>query len=245
MIVWQCCVFAFNVAREPAMRRPFVIPRRILPAADNMSVDRATESGPRAAMDSTDRVWREKGLLAAVLAGDERAWQTWYEESFDGLYAYVAWRCGGNRDWADNIVQETWLTVVRRIRSFEPERGSFASWLRGIAANVLKNLLRSEVRRERRESATDRTAACCVADSRPDQQEQAERVGRALAALPERYEAVLQAKYLDGLPVAEIAGAWNETPKAVESLLTRARQAFREAYLKLENDDEHSERHGR
>ena len=140
------------------MRHAFITPRRILRAADNMSVDRATESGLRAAMDSTDRIWRERGLLAAVLAGDERAWQTWYEESFDGLYAYLSWRCGGRRDWTDEIVQETWLTVVRRIRSFEPERGSFASWLHGIAANTVKNYLRSQARRDHRTAVAERPA---------------------------------------------------------------------------------------
>jgi RNA polymerase sigma-70 factor (ECF subfamily) len=58
----------------------------------------------------------------------------------------------------------------------------------------------------------------------------AERVAAALAAIPDRYEAVLQAKYLDGQSVEEISLARGESPKAVESLLTRARQAFREAY---------------
>jgi len=41
---------------------------------------------------------------------------------------------------------------------------------------------------------------------------------------------VLRAKYLEGLSVAEIASARGETPKAVESLLSRARQAFRKVY---------------
>ena len=41
---------------------------------------------------------------------------------------------------------------------------------------------------------------------------------------------MLRAKYLDGRSVADIAAAGGETPKAVESLLTRARQAFRDAY---------------
>ena len=62
----------------------------------------------------------------------------------------------------------------------------------------------------------------------------AERVARALATLPDRYEAVLRAKYLEGRSVQDIASAWDETPKAVESLLTRARQAFRKAYEKSE-----------
>src|SRR5260370_15427773 len=93
-------------------------------------------------MDSSERVWCERGLHAAVLAGDERAWSTFYADSFDGLYAYVRWRCAGLHDLADEVVQETWLVAVRRIRSFVPENGSFAGWLRGIATNVIRNHLR-------------------------------------------------------------------------------------------------------
>ncbi|HEV2948152.1 MAG TPA: sigma factor [Gemmataceae bacterium] len=78
-------------------------------------------------MPEGDRVWRERGLRSAVLAGDEQAWRAWYEESFAGLDAFVRWRCAGRQDWADDIVQETWLVAVRRIRSFDPQRGSFAA----------------------------------------------------------------------------------------------------------------------
>lgn len=190
-------------------------------------------------MWSGDRVGRERGLRRAVLAGDERAWQTWYDESFDGLRAYVWWRCAGLRDLADEVVQETWLTAVRRVRDFDPARGSFAAWLCGIAANVLRNQLRRAGRRRAAPRPADaRTAE--AADAAVERREQAERVARALAELPERYEAVLRAKYLDGHSMAEIAADWDETPKAVESLLTRARQAFRDAYQRREsNHDGH------
>ena len=52
----------------------------------------------------------------------------------------------------------------------------------------------------------------------------------ARAELPERYEAVLRMKYLERMSVADMAAARGETEKAVESLLSRAREAFREAY---------------
>src|SRR5438093_10891686 len=84
----------------------------------------------------------EQRLHRAVLAGDERAWRTWYDASFAALDAYVVWRCAGLRDLADDVVQETWLIAVRRVSSFDPERGRFLSWLRGIAANVLRGQLR-------------------------------------------------------------------------------------------------------
>ncbi len=186
-------------------------------------------------MQPSDRVWRERGLLSAVLAGDEQAWRTWYVESFDGLYAYVCWRCVGLRDLADDVVQETWLTAIRRIHDFDPGRGSFAGWLRGIAANVLRNHLRRQDRRhgQARALAEGHPSAASV-EGALERRELAEGIARTLAGLPEHYEAVLRAKYLDQQSVADIARAQNQTAKAVESLLTRARQAFRQAYLKLE-----------
>jgi RNA polymerase sigma-70 factor (ECF subfamily) len=180
-------------------------------------------------MESSERAWRERGLRDAVLAGDEKAWRALYAAAFDGLRAYAHWRCAGLCDLADEVVQETWLVAVRRIRAFAPESGSFAGWLRGIAANLLRNHLRRQVHRNGR---LRKSAKGIVepADAPLQRREEAERVARALAELPEHYEAVLRAKYLDGQSVADIAAERGESPKAVESQLTRARQAFREVY---------------
>ncbi len=184
-------------------------------------------------MQPSERVGREGALRRAVLAGDESAWRAWYDECFDALFAYVLWRCAGLRDVADEVVQETWLTAVRRVRRFDPEAGPFAGWLRGIAANLLRN----RFRRARRQNALAPLACARFTERAPEpadiaamRHERAERIARALAELDERHEAVLRAKYLEGRAVADIAAEWQETPKAVESLLTRAREAFRAAY---------------
>jgi RNA polymerase sigma-70 factor (ECF subfamily) len=192
-------------------------------------------------MPSGDRRWREHGLRNAVLAGDEAAWRTWYDETFPGLYAFVRWRCAGIPDWTEDVVQETWLTAVRRIRSFDSDRGSFSDWLRGIAANLLRNQLRK--RRPtpslngQPEEQSQPAAQARVRLTGPEERhnrDQAEQIAFALSRLPERYESALRAKYLDQRSVAEMAEAWNETPKAIESLLTRAREAFRQEYQRLE-----------
>ena len=137
----------------------------------------------------------------------------------------MPWRCAGLRDAADEVVQDAWLTAVRRIGRFDPARGDFGGWLCGIAANLLRNHFRRARRERGRRPLKDDAPVEKAAD-----RDRAERVARALALLPERYEAVLRSKYLDGRSVAEIAAAGGETAKAVESLLTRARQAFRDAY---------------
>jgi RNA polymerase sigma-70 factor (ECF subfamily) len=174
-------------------------------------------------MNGDARVSREEALRRAVLSGDEAAWRAWYDESFEALYRYAYWRCGGRRDQGEEIVQETWLIAVRRIRSFDPRQGSFITWLRGIAANARRNYLRKNKQTVNRDELLRDAIAAGSSEN-----EQRELIAEALDALPERYEAVLRAKYLDGLSVCEVAKTWGETAKSIESLLTRARQAFRE-----------------
>jgi RNA polymerase sigma-70 factor (ECF subfamily) len=163
-------------------------------------------------------------LRDAVLAGDEEAWQALYDAMCEPLFAYVSWRCGGLRDLAEEVAQETWLIAVRRMRAFDPRQGSFLSWLRGIAANLLRNHFRAG----RRDQPLHEDIG--AVGTEPERREQREAIAQALTLLPERYEAVLRAKYLEQRSVGEIAAAWGETPKTIESLLTRARQAFRAAY---------------
>jgi len=188
-------------------------------------------------MNSQDRVQRESVLRQAVLAGDETAWRAWCLESFDELDRFVLWRCGGRRDAADDIVQETWLTAVRRIRRFDPTRASFLAWLRGIAANVRRNQARREKRITGERFSTNGEASIDPA-SPASQTDSAEVVAEVLDALTDRQEAVLRAKYFDGLTVDEIASSWGETSKAIESLLTRSRAAFRERFERSTNQSE-------
>lgn len=177
---------------------------------------------------------REAWLHRAVVAGDEGAWRELYDGAFTALATYVHWRCGGRTDRAEEIVQETWLTAVRRIRDFDPTQAAFLSWLRGIAANVLRNHFRSlNGHVAHAQSITADIPQHGSAESGLEQRERANRIAKALLSLPDHYETVLRAKYVDQLAVAEIAALRQETPKATESLLTRARQAFREAYMKI------------
>jgi RNA polymerase sigma-70 factor (ECF subfamily) len=178
----------------------------------------------------------ETALRRAVLAGDRSAWEVLYESAFDGLYAYVQWRCGGMRAWTDDLVQETWLVAVRRIADFRPEQGLFLTWLRGIASHLLHKHFR-ELRRQ--PAAFDGIQELPTLTVRPDAA--AERIGQALAGLPVHYEAALRDKYVDRRTMEEMAQEGKTTIKAVESLLSRARSALREAYEMLEAVEERIE----
>lgn len=120
------------------------------------------------------------------------------------------------------------MTAVRRVRKFRPEAGPFRFWLRGIAANVLRNQLRARQRRGKRESPMNGDLG--GEDTTLVDRERSERIARSFDSLSDRHERVLRMKYLDGLSLIEIGTETGETEKAIESLLTRARTAFREAY---------------
>jgi len=186
-------------------------------------------------MSPPDRLSREQLLHSAALAGDARAWQALYDGAFDSVFRYVRWRLAGRRTAIDEVIQETWLTAVRLIDRFEPRRGTFAQWLRGIASNALRNYLRRDGLRQRTFQPFDESQHGDPASNGSSRQalaaaDTADQITAALAALPDHYEEVLRAKYVDAESVNEIAAARGMTPKAVESLLTRAREAFRSAF---------------
>jgi RNA polymerase sigma-70 factor (ECF subfamily) len=175
----------------------------------------------------------EQALREAVLAGSETAWRALYEANFDALYAFVWHRAQRHAHRTDDVVQETWLVAVRRIADFDPACGPFEAWLKGIAANVLKN----HRRRWQRDSRTHSLDA----EQAPPQSEGLSQAGElmalALTGLPAGYQAVLRAKYEEKLTVNEIGERLGRTAKAVESMLSRAREALRHAYDKLQTEE--------
>lgn len=169
---------------------------------------------------------RERTLRTAALDGDEPAWAELYHAAYDAVFRYAVWRCGGHADLAEDVVQEAWLLAARRLRAFDPDRGQFAGWVCGLVSNTARTAVRSRLR------AIRRLAAVQVPAAEPDDHDP-ELVALVLAELPTEYEAVLRAKYFEHRSVTDIAAELGKGVKAVESILTRAREAFRTAYRRI------------
>ncbi len=185
----------------------------------------------------------ERILRDAILAGDERAWGVLFERHFTVLYSFVKRRAGGQALLAEDIVQESFLVAIRRLREFDPARAPFGGWLRGIALNLLRNQGRRAARRGDRRLPDDADSLPAPESSAASGRdlELAEEIALAMAGLPDRYREVLRARYEEGLRVGDIALRLGETAKAVESLLSRAREAFRAAHRRLSRDPGTSE----
>lgn len=156
-----------------------------------------------------------------------------FDQCFEELYAYIAYRTAPDREAAQDITQDVFLAAVQARNSFRNDC-SVLSWLRGIARNKIADHFRA--------LALNTQAALGDLTSEPpapdpeltDAQQQAALVAQALRRLPGNYAELLEEKYLEGFSVKQISQQHGQTEKAVESALTRARNAFREIYQRLQ-----------
>jgi len=117
------------------------------------------------------------------------------------------------------------MTAARRIHRFAPQRGTFRAWLLGIAKNRHMALASMEQRRRLHEARVGQARGQTMVPASHDL-----RVHEALARLPGRYRKILEAKYLKGMALKEIAEIEGVTVEATESLLRRARRRFAQVY---------------
>jgi RNA polymerase sigma-70 factor (ECF subfamily) len=181
----------------------------------------------------------EEQQLAAQLAKmDEGAWREFCRSCSGPLAAFVRVGLGFGHDESEEIVQMTFLRCVRSIRTFDHRRGRLMAWLKAIAKNEAHTFhsSRGDRGREVPQSLLPQALAEEILqglDRTPLPEEITARedvrllVQEVLAGLNSRGCEALTLKYLHGLPVSAIAEKLNASEKAVESLLTRAREAFR------------------
>jgi RNA polymerase sigma-70 factor (ECF subfamily) len=176
-------------------------------------------------------------LAQSIVAGDEEALQVFYQRYFTRLYRFVYYQVGGSHDDAQDVLQDALIAALKSLHSFRGD-STLYSWLCGVAWNKAADFRRREYRMAQVEQRTIKEVRESVeSDTNPSpdaallHQENRERVHETLETLPEHYRQVLVLKYAEGLPVADIAQIMHRTFKSTESLLTRARSAFRESYV--------------
>lgn len=174
-------------------------------------------------------------LVSAIQRRERTAWATFYDQHVRQVYAFVSHLVQGNQAVAEELNQEVWLTAIDNIDKFDPHRGTLRNWVLGIARN--KVALHFRRQGADRDVPLDRQPGdiCGGLSGTPvlpqdcvQNVEQASLVRAAMAGLSESRRQVLNGKYIEGLSVREIAERSGKTPKAVESLLSRARAELRE-----------------
>lgn len=148
-----------------------------------------------------------------------------YDEALPHVYGYLLRRCG-SVPLAEDLTSETFLAAVDALGRRTVAELNIA-WLIGVARHKLVDHWR---RREREERRLVRLAAEPSDDDRWEVDLDAVLAHDALGGLGPHHRCALTLRYLDGLPVAEVAAHMDRTVGATEVLLVRARRAFRTVY---------------
>ncbi len=181
-------------------------------------------------------------LVGKLMARDDAAFREFFDDYFPRLFRFALRRVNGDQELARDIVQAALVRGVRKLDTFRAEASLF-TWLCQITRREVSDQL-ARVSRERpylqrlveMEDDPERRAALesIPADAAAEPEASRHRddvaalVHATLDYLPSRYARVLELKYLEDLSVEAIATRLGVTAITVQSLLARARQAFRE-----------------
>lgn len=188
-----------------------------------------------------DEAWRQRALR-----GDAGAVKQLAGAVLQPLYSFCLYRVGRNQHLCEEVVQETMLKAIRALKNYEPARAqnNIFPWLTGLARNEIQRILNREKAAVSLQSLWfkmdqellaiySRLEAEPLADEVLQREETRELVNATMSQLAPQYREALEAKYLAGKSVRDLADAWHLSEKAMESQLTRARKAFRATFLAL------------
>jgi RNA polymerase sigma-70 factor (ECF subfamily) len=173
----------------------------------------------------------QRELIDRAQAGEAIAFERLAEQ-----YAGRLWRCAvalcKDRQWAEDLVQETLIAAWQSVTRFDG-RCEFSSWLYGIFRHrFLKGRRQQNATRPAAVDALDQTP--CMAhtpDHSAELSEDALRIRRAVANLPEEHRLVVELRFFAGATLDEIAAALGCPLGTVKSRLHHALRKLRQMNL--------------
>lgn len=166
-------------------------------------------------------------LIKQAQRFDDQALSRLCELFYEDIYSYFYYRVNDPADVQD-LTNDVFLRMVESIRSFEPARGTFRTWLFSMAHHRLVDYRRRQAVRDH-EPLTE--ALVNPGDPPAPQVETRltqERLRRALDTLTEDQRQVILLKFVEGLSNAEVARILGKTEGAINALQYRALRTLRQ-----------------
>ena len=183
-------------------------------------------------------------LVSALLAGNEAAFAAFYNAYFARMYRFCSSRVNHPENCND-IVQQSMTNAMRYLHTYRGE-ASLLTWLFQITRNEIASWHKQYSKNDAQTTHIDDNASLLAAlesvpallDGSPLEVSHDVKilVQTTLDALPSAYGTVLELKYIEGLSVQEIAAQLSMGATAIQSLLARARKAFKTVFSDLTHD---------
>jgi RNA polymerase sigma-70 factor, ECF subfamily len=200
-------------------------------AAASLSLGGAVGAAPAVSSMEDD----EAALVERVRRGDAAAFDSLVSRYMRRAFA-VAYRLLGNREDAEDLVQETFITVLRKIDTFQRGR-AFSPWFFRVLVNRGLNARKARALR----TADELTEHAAAPGGSPERAaERAELRGRlraAMDALPDRQRVIVELFEVEGFGSGEIAEILEISDGTVRWHLHEARKALRQALAAYERKD--------
>lgn len=177
----------------------------------------------------------DAALLAKVVKGDQQAFGQLYDHSSTLLYT-LAVRILGSREEADELLQDVYLEVWRKVARYDIGRGTPIAWLITLTRSRAIDRLRARaVRGQSAALQLDEAVSSSVADLGPSPYEaQADQelriaVGNAITALPPAQQQAIELAYFEGLSHMEIAARLNQPLGTVKTRIKLGMSKLRDS----------------
>lgn len=166
-------------------------------------------------------------ITLRALLDNEIAFETWYHNAMPRVYAYLYSRCGADAALAEELTQLAFVEAVRHPDGWSG-RADLVTWVISIGRHKLADDFRRRGREERRQAHLVERAA--LADGSATLSPHDLDIEIALEALAPDQRLALTLRAADGLSIRAIARVIGRSEDATESLVRRARAAFRRSY---------------
>jgi RNA polymerase sigma factor (sigma-70 family) len=178
----------------------------------------------------------EEAIVRAARGGDRRAFSRIYRAYAPTLFSYVLVPMLGDRDDAQDCLRETFLAANRALPDYVWKQSGLYGWLKVLAKNKARDLLRASGRRQRlRGSFAEHVEALGSSSAgSPGEEELAReqlraRIEGVLETINPRYARVLRLRLLEDRDRDECAKIMDVKVGTLDVLLFRACRAFRQA----------------
>jgi len=149
----------------------------------------------------------DEDLVELVYSGEARAFDVIYDRHSGPAFS-LAFRICGSRARAEDVVQDAFLSIWRSGARYDRARGSVRSWVLGVVHNRAIDALRREAARGAGRTVEEKFADAVPSgeytDTEVERRDDAERVRRALEALPGEQRKVIELAYFGGFTHQEI-----------------------------------------